>query len=231
MKTVNIQEAKTHLSRLVEEAAAGNVVVIAKAGRPMVRLVPVTTLAGPRPLGLLADQVRESADCWDPDPEVDELFYGSAAEPEGPSPDSDLPSPSHSGDAPQRGRAGVTLLLDSHALLWALHAPERLRAEARDFIQDPERAVYFSAASVWELEIKAARGKLELPDDWLAAVEATGFLELPVTAAEARTSARLPWHHPDPFDRVLVAQAVLRGLRIATRDPLLASYDVPILPV
>lgn len=100
MKTVNIQEAKTHLSRLVEEAAAGNDVVIAKAGKPMVRLVPVTTLAGPRPLGLLADRVKESADCWDPDPEVEDLFYGSAAEPEGPSPDSDLPSSSRRGDAP-----------------------------------------------------------------------------------------------------------------------------------
>lgn len=125
----------------------------------------------------------------------------------------------------------MTLLLDSHALLWALHDPDRLRAEARDLIRDPERAVYFSAASVWELEIKAARGKLELPDDWLASVEATGFLELPVTAAEARASARLPWHHADPFDRVLVAQALGRGLRIATRDPLVTAYQVSVLPV
>ena len=125
----------------------------------------------------------------------------------------------------------MSLLLDSHALLWALHAPERLRPEARELIRDPERAVYFSAASAWELEIKAARGKLELPDVWLASAAAAGFLEVPVTAAEARVSARLPWHHADPFDRILVAQAVLRGLRIATRDPLLASYEVPILPV
>jgi PIN domain nuclease of toxin-antitoxin system len=125
----------------------------------------------------------------------------------------------------------VSLLLDSHALLWALHAPERLRADARDLIRDPTRAVYFSAASVWELELKAARGKLELPEDWLAAAEDTGFLELPVTAAEARASARLPWRHADPFDRVLVAQALGRGLRIATRDPLMAAYEVPIVEV
>ncbi len=82
MKTVNIQEAKTHLSRLVEEAAGGEDVVIAKAGKPMVRLVPVSTLAGPRPLGLLADRVREAPDCWDPDTGIEESFYGSAAEPE-----------------------------------------------------------------------------------------------------------------------------------------------------
>lgn len=125
----------------------------------------------------------------------------------------------------------MSLLLDSHALLWALHAPERLRPDARNVIRDPERAVYFSAASVWELEVKAARGKLDLPDDWLDAAARTGFLELPVTALDARASARLPWHHADPFDRVLVAQALARGLRIATRDPLMASYEVPVLEV
>ena len=78
MKTVNIHEAKTHLSRLVEEAAAGEVVVIAKAGKPMVKLVPLRTLEGPRPLGLLAGQVREADDCWSPDPELEELLYGGA---------------------------------------------------------------------------------------------------------------------------------------------------------
>ena len=76
MKTVNIHEAKTHLSRLIEEAASGEEVVIAKAGRPMVMLVPVSTLAGPRPLGLLAGKVRESEDWWAPDPELEALFYG-----------------------------------------------------------------------------------------------------------------------------------------------------------
>lgn len=76
MKTVNIQEAKTHLSRLVEEVAQGEEVVIAKAGKPMVRLVPVSSLAGPRPLGLLAGQVWETEDWWAPDPELEALFYG-----------------------------------------------------------------------------------------------------------------------------------------------------------
>jgi prevent-host-death family protein len=76
MKIVNIHEAKTHLSRLIEEAASGEEVVISKAGKPMVRLVPFTTLAGPRPLGLLAGQVRESDDWWAADPELEALFYG-----------------------------------------------------------------------------------------------------------------------------------------------------------
>lgn len=81
MKTVNIQEAKTHLSRLVQEAADGEDVVIAKAGKPMVRLTPVSTLDGPRPLGALAGRVVESEDCWAPDPAIEELFHGSGVEP------------------------------------------------------------------------------------------------------------------------------------------------------
>lgn len=125
----------------------------------------------------------------------------------------------------------MNLLLDSHALLWALHDPTRLRPEAAAMIQDPRRAVFFSAASAWELELKAARAKLVLPDDWLSAAEATGFLQLPVTAAQARASAQLPWHHSDPFDRVLVAQAREHGLTIATRDPLIPPYGVPVVEV
>ncbi len=86
MKTVNIHEAKTHLSRLVEEAAAGTEIVIAKAGKPMVRLVPVTSLEGPRELGLLAGRVRESEGWWAPDPEIESLFYGEPDEPVTPNP-------------------------------------------------------------------------------------------------------------------------------------------------
>lgn len=125
----------------------------------------------------------------------------------------------------------MNLLLDSHALLWALHDPARLRPEAAAMIQDPRRAVFFSAAGAWELELKAAKGKLVLPDDWISAAEATGFLQLPVTAAQARASARLPWHHTDPFDRVLVAQAREHGLTIATRDPSIPPYGVPVVEV
>lgn len=125
----------------------------------------------------------------------------------------------------------MNLLLDSHTLLWALHHPRKLRPDAAEAIRDPRRAVFYSAASAWELELKAARGKLKLPDRWLDAADRTGFLHLPVTAAEARASAHLPWHHTDPFDRVLVAQARIHGLTIATRDPLIAPYDVPVLQV
>jgi prevent-host-death family protein len=80
MKTVNMHEAKTHLSRLVEEAVGGEDIVIARSGKPVVRLVPVTGVQGLRPVGALVGRVRESADCWEPDPEIEALFYGEGDE-------------------------------------------------------------------------------------------------------------------------------------------------------
>jgi len=81
MKTYNIHQAKTHLSRLVQAAADGEEIVIAKAGKPMAKLVPVSATSGPRVLGVLTGAVREAADCWVPDPEIEALFYGGPAEP------------------------------------------------------------------------------------------------------------------------------------------------------
>ena len=81
MKTVNIHHAKTHLSRLVEAAAAGEEIIIAKAGKPMARLVPVAQPTTPRVLGALRGSVKESPNWWAPDPEIETLFYGGEAEP------------------------------------------------------------------------------------------------------------------------------------------------------
>jgi prevent-host-death family protein len=81
MKTVNIHEAKTHLSRLVEAAAAGEEIIIAKAGKPLVKLVALAAVQGPRSLGALAGKVTEAADCWAPDPALDAQFYGPDVEP------------------------------------------------------------------------------------------------------------------------------------------------------
>jgi PIN domain nuclease of toxin-antitoxin system len=125
----------------------------------------------------------------------------------------------------------VNLLLDSHTLLWALSAPDKLIPRAREAISDPRHAIYFSAASVWELELKASKRKLVLPAEWLAAATGSGFVEITMTSADAVGAAALPWHHQDPFDRMLVAQARARSLQLATRDPLMATYGVPILPV
>lgn len=123
----------------------------------------------------------------------------------------------------------MILLLDSHVLLWALHNPDRLSSKAREAIVDPTNLVYFSAASAWELEIKVDKGKLTLPSVWLQVAIETGLVELPVSSVDAQRSAHLPPHHSDPFDRLLVAQAMAHQLHLVTRDGTLAAYGVPIL--
>lgn len=87
-----------------------------------------------------------------------------------------------------------------------------------------------SAASIWEAEIKAASGKLELSPDLLGDVRTHGFRELSIDVDHAIEAARLPLHHPDPFDRMLIAQARLEGLTLLTRDPAFHAYDVALLP-
>lgn len=103
--------------------------------------------------------------------------------------------------------------------------------DAVAIIRDPENGVFFSAASAWELELKAARGRLDLPATWLDAAKEAGFVHMSITAQEARASAHLPWHHTDPFDRMLVAQAQSHSLTLATRDALLAPYGVALLEI
>ncbi|MFM8886614.1 MAG: type II toxin-antitoxin system VapC family toxin [Chthoniobacterales bacterium] len=123
----------------------------------------------------------------------------------------------------------MRLLLDSHALLWALTAPEKLSGEAAVEISAASNNVWFSPASVWELEIKRAQGKLDLQDNWPEAVERTRFAELPIRSNHATTAGRLPWHHRDPFDRMLFAQALVEDLRLVTRDRFAVAYGVKIL--
>jgi PIN domain nuclease of toxin-antitoxin system len=124
----------------------------------------------------------------------------------------------------------VILLLDAHAVLWALSGSRELRPDTRSALEDPANEVLVSAATVWEIEIKRVVGRLDAPDDLLEAMDATGFSTLPITAADARRAARLPRHHGDPFDRMLVAQAGRLDALIVTRDAALGAYDVELLP-
>lgn len=120
------------------------------------------------------------------------------------------------------------LLLDTHALLWWLGG-ERLAEQAVERISDPSTLVAVSSASIWEAAIKTALGKLEVPEDLSAAAAAEGFEPLPITFAHAEQAARLPHHHRDPFDRMLVAQAQLEGSVMVTRDPAFDAYEVTVL--
>ena len=122
----------------------------------------------------------------------------------------------------------MRLLLDTHLLLWALGQPKRLPAAALPLLEDPANDVLFSAASIWEIAIKAQIGRTDFAVSAAriaqAAVE-SGFAELPIRAGHCAGTADLPLHHRDPFDRLLVAQAIAEPARLLTVDALLRPYS------
>jgi PIN domain nuclease of toxin-antitoxin system len=120
------------------------------------------------------------------------------------------------------------LLLDTHVFLWWRGEPSRLSPEVRSSIATAD-LVFVSVATAWEAAIKASLGRLELPDTVEAGVLASGFEKLLITFSHTEHAARLPLHHRDPFDRMLVAQAQAEGLTLVTHDRLLEPYDVEIL--
>jgi len=121
----------------------------------------------------------------------------------------------------------LKLLLDSHAYLWWLTDARELSPAARAAIADPTNAVLVSAATIWEIEIKRALGRLEAGSaDLVDEIEANRFSELPVRASHAAAAARLPRYHDDPFDRMLIAQSLLQGLACVTRDRVFERYGV-----
>jgi PIN domain nuclease of toxin-antitoxin system len=127
----------------------------------------------------------------------------------------------------------VKLLLDTHVLLWAATSPDELAPETRDLIEDGSQDVLVSVVSAWEIAIKQSLGKLDLPggaEQWLPEVlRRSGFELAEVGLAAALKVRALPWHHRDPFDRLLLAQAMEEGYTFVTRDDLLVAYGVPIL--
>ena len=124
----------------------------------------------------------------------------------------------------------MILLLDAHVVLWAVSDPSRLPATARGAIESPQNDVVVSASSIWELEIKRALSKLRIEVELLAELERVGFDVLPITAGDATAAARLPLHHRDPFDRMLIAQAQRLGAIVVTRDRALSAYEIDLLP-
>ena len=125
----------------------------------------------------------------------------------------------------------MNYLLDTHALLWWLEDNLRLTDGARSAIRAPENLVHVSAASVWEASIKRARGNLRFANEELISeLSESGFSELAITAQHALAAGELPPHHQDPFDRMLIAQALAEGLTMITHDSQFERYGIPILP-
>jgi PIN domain nuclease of toxin-antitoxin system len=118
----------------------------------------------------------------------------------------------------------VRILLDTHLILWWLANHTSLSEQARVLISDPENTLFVSAVSLWEIWLKVSLGKLRLPTEFEVGLAAESFENLPLTAAQTRRVALLPWHHRDPFDRMLIAQAQLENLVLLTADDTVARY-------
>lgn len=119
----------------------------------------------------------------------------------------------------------MQVLLDTHIIYWSFYERSKLPALALKLYTDAD-AVYVSSASIWEIAIKVRLGKLKAdPGELIANLESGGFYELPVTAKHAAQVANLPLHHTDPFDRILIAQAVTESMYLITADRKMARYS------
>lgn len=123
----------------------------------------------------------------------------------------------------------MKLLLDTHVLLWWLGDDPQLSDAAASALADGENLALVSAASIWEIEIKRSKGALKAPGDIVEQTAAAGFSLLPITAAHARDAGRLPRHHDDPFDRMLVAQAAAENVTLVTSDSAIAGYGISLM--
>ena len=183
MKTVNIHEAKTHLSRLIEDAARGQPFVIARAGKPLVKVTMIETEV-PCRLGFLAGQA-------------------------------DIPD-----DFDNMGSDPIR--------------PDRLSRDAAAMIADPGNRLWFSAASIWEVAIKRALDRPDFrvdPGVLQAGLLANDYAELPIAGRHYLGVSGLPALHPDPFDRILIAQALAEGMMLLTANARIAAYPGPIQAV
>lgn len=127
----------------------------------------------------------------------------------------------------------MEILLDTHALIWYSHAPECMSDKALQMIAAPENTIFISQASIWEMQIKASIGKLDLPESVRELVECqqkeNGFQELTIRNKHLWAIGSLPLHHKDPFDWLLIVQAQTEGMALLSRDARFAAYSVQIL--
>lgn len=123
----------------------------------------------------------------------------------------------------------MKLLLDTHVALWWLADDDRVGGDAARQLGDASNRVLLSAAVAWEVAIKRSLGKLRAPAELTATLLGAGVQPLPITLEHASAVEALPWHHRDPFDRLLVAQAIVERATIVSHDDRLRSYDVPII--
>ena len=216
---VNIHEAKTHFSRLLRKVASGEEVTIARAGVPVARLVPVITQAAKRPLGFDKGKVwvAEDFDAPLPDDLLRDVLWRRTA---------------GTGKA-QTAEAFVKYLLDTMVWLWSVADQENLRREAVAILQSGSEELFLSAVSSWEIAIKTQLGKYNLPEPPTSYLPNTlakqRIRSLPVTLSHTLGVYDLPLHHRDPFDRLIIAQAIAEEMTVLTADRIFGKYPVKIV--
>ena len=120
----------------------------------------------------------------------------------------------------------MKLLLDTHVLLWWLNLSKQLSNAARELVANPENVIFVSAASIWEVRIKESLGKVSVPNNFTETLTEESFEKLPITFQHADAVRELKSHHRDPFDRMLIAQAVVEGLTLVSHDRIIAKYNI-----
>ena len=124
----------------------------------------------------------------------------------------------------------MKVLLDTHALLWLIADDDRLSENARQIFLNSENRLFFSAASLWELCIKKSLGKISLKNGWFQTIqeemEINTIQWLPIELTHCAEVAEMPFHHRDPFDRMLIAQATVEGMQLLSRDSRLSDYAI-----
>ncbi|OGS99746.1 MAG: twitching motility protein PilT [Gallionellales bacterium RIFCSPLOWO2_12_FULL_59_22] len=128
----------------------------------------------------------------------------------------------------------MNLLLDTHIALWAIADSPKLPKKARELIESPKSTVWISAATVWEIAIKHSLGRGDMPvssQNALRYFRESGYRLLHIEPEHATAVENLPAHHADPFDRILVAQALVEPMRLITHDPMVARYSDTIIEI
>ena len=127
----------------------------------------------------------------------------------------------------------MKILIDTHALLWIISDSRQLSKKAKEFFFDPKNKLFFSAASFWEISIKISLGKLQLKDNWPKQIEKeldyNGIAWLPIEKKHCIKVAELPFHHRDPFDRLLISQSIVEKMALMSADNKIALYDINII--
>jgi len=128
----------------------------------------------------------------------------------------------------------LNLLLDTHVALWAITDSPKLPKKAREMIESPRTSIWISAATVWEIAIKHSLGRGDMPvssQEALRYFQESGYRFLPIEPEHAAAVEDLAAHHADPFDRILVAQAIVEPMRLMTHDPIMARYSDTVIEV